>query len=202
MALDNIAGSLVGIGASAATGNYISAGLGLVGLGVSLFGGQQQAEDTKRAAELSMQNAKYEGDISDQKHKQMVLSSRRQQLEIIRNTQRARAMGLQAGVSQGAQFGSGVAGGQAEAQNMGFYNLQGVDNNVEIGNNIFDINRKISTNKIGIAQIQGDIAQDQGISAIGGAISKSADPLGRLSGQMFSGGNITLGTPNGPTPFV
>lgn len=198
----NLFGGVASVGMSAATGNYVSAGLSLLGLGVSLLGGNQQAEDAKRAADLSMQNAQLEGDINEQKHTQMVVSSRRQQLEIIRNTQRARAMGLQASVTQGAQFGSGISGGQAEDQAMGFYNLKGVNNNVEIGENIFALNRKISANKIGISQAQSDMAADAGLAAVGGAISKSADPLGRLSGQLFSGSNITLGTPNGPTPFV
>lgn len=184
-----ISDSLVTAGVSAATGNYVGAGLSLVGAGISLFGGISQAEDAQKLTELSQQKIQQEGQIENQKHNAMRLSARRQQLEIMRNTQRARSMGLQASVNQGAQFGSGAAGGQAQEQAMGFYNLKGVNQNLEIGENIFGINKNISRINSQMTSIQGDMSTSAGISAIGGGISKSADSFGRLAGQAYSTGS-------------
>jgi hypothetical protein len=196
-----IAGSLVSAGTAAATGNYVSAGLSLLGLGISLFGGNEEAEARKKMAAVSQEKFQHEQEINDQREIQMQMSSRRQSLEIIRNTQRARAMGLQAAVSQGASKGSGYAGGQGEEASRGFFNLQGINQNLEIGENIFGINKLITQNNMKLSQLQTEVSEAQGTQSIGAGISKSADPLGRLSGQIFSSGPTTLGTPNGPTPF-
>lgn len=196
-----ITDQLLGFGTAAATGNYVAAGVDLVGLGLSLYGGSKQASDAKMASQISGNVNRLEGQVNDQREQAMQLSARRQQLEIIRNTQRARAMGLQSATTQGAQFGSGFYGGQAQETAMGSFNLQGVNQNLEIGENIFGINREISKQKLALSQVQGQAATDAGISAIGGSVMKAGDPLGRLSGQFYSSGPMTLGGPNGPTPF-
>lgn len=197
----SISSQLLGFGSAAATGNYVAAGVDLVGLGVSLFGGAKQASDAKQASLISGNINRLEGQVNDQREQAMQLSARRQQLEIIRNTQRARSMGLQAAVSQGAQFGSGYSGGQAQELGMGSFNLQGVNQNLQSGENIFSINRDISKSKLALSQVQGQAATDAGISAIGGSIMKAGDPLGRLAGQFYSSGPMTLGGPDGPTAF-
>lgn len=196
MALGDDAGAAVGIGASLATGNFVGAAIGAIGLGTSLFGSMGQAKVSKEESQLSAANAGYEEDIDKQRQQQMVLTSRRQQLENFRNTQRARAQGLNASVNQGAQFGTGMLGGQAQAADQGNYNSLGISQNLGIGQSIFGFNEKIDANKIQLASLGGDAATYAGYSAIGGDISKAATPLGNLFGgfgssSKASGGDYT-----------
>src|SRR5258706_2000925 len=112
----------------------LTLGIGAIGLGLQIFGGAKQASDTSALAQksyaINSQITGLEGQVNDQRRQAMELSARRQQLEIFRNTQRARAQGLAAATNQGAQFGSGLAGGQAQATDEGLFNIAGVNQNL------------------------------------------------------------------------
>ncbi len=165
----------------------ISIGLGVVGLGLQLFGGMKQAENAKQQAGVSAQIAGEEQQVNDQKQLQMQMSASRQQLEIFRNTQKAQSMGLTAATSQNAQFGSGVEGGQAEAVAQGMFNSLGVSQNLEIGNRIAGIDRGISSNRIQLAQLGGNAATDQGLVSLGGSLLKAGPTLGALGKNVGAG---------------
>lgn len=182
---DSPLGSLIGAGISGLTGNPIGAVASLVGLGASLFGGAGQAGVAKEEAGISAANAGLERDVNDQRRQAMVLTARRQQMENFRNTQRARAQGLNAAVNQGASMGSGLQGGQAQAADMGMTNSVGINQNLGIGENIFNLDNQISGNKIKLASLGGLSATYQGVSSLGGSLSKAAGPLG----SMFPGGS-------------
>ena len=178
----------------------ITGGLAVLGLGMSLFGGANAASEAKHQAELSQQVGAQEQLINDQKHQQMMLSARRQQLENFRNVQRARAMGLNAAVNQGAQFGTGLIGGQAQAQNQGFENNLGINQGIEIGNNIFGINNTISGLKAQMSDSQSSQATYQGIASLGSSLTGTAKTVGSLSSGFslsnpFSNGGNYSGTP-------
>lgn len=178
-----------------------------IGLGLKLFGGMNASKDASQEAQLSGQNAGYEGQINDQRAQQMELSAYRGQLQDIRNTQRARAMGINAAVNQGAQYGSGMQGGIADVENQGNFNLQGITQNLQIGRNIFGLDSKISQNNVGIANLKGNEATAQGEASLGGSILSSAGTLGTLTktaaagfgnmGGMFMGGGSPSGYGNG-----
>src|SRR5258706_16049425 len=136
----------------------ISIGLGLAGLGLSLFGGAQQADISKQQAQISAQVAGVSGQIAGdelqvqaQKKQQMELEANRQQLQNFRNVQQARAQSLAGATSEGAQFGSGLQGGLAAASTEGGINALGISQNLEIGRNIFGIDTDISQKRIQIA---------------------------------------------------
>lgn len=181
----------------------ISAGLGIIGLGMNIFGGFSSAGEASKQAALSQQIGAQEQDINSQKHDQMMLSARRQQVENFRNVQRARAMGLNAAVSQGAQFGSGLQGGQAQATNQGYENDLGINQGVAIGNNIFADNSKISGLRSQISASQSSQATDQGIASLGSSLMGGAKTFGNLASgagsfsfsNIFSGGGNYSGTP-------
>lgn len=193
--------SLVGTGVSAATGNYVGAAIGAAGLITSLIGGAGQTNAAKQSAQIQGQITGLESQVNDQRQQAMVLSARRQQLEIVRNNQRARAMGLNSAVNQGALFSSGYAGGQAQVGDQSLFNLTGVQQNLGIGQNIFSLDKQISAQKMQLSQVQSAAATDSGLSSLGGSIMKSADPVSKLLQQFNAGGPMTLGGPNGPTPF-
>jgi hypothetical protein len=192
--------SLINAGASAATGNYVGAGIQAVGFGLSLFGQNQQAQNAKAQAKVSMDIASKELAINEQKRLAMELNARRQQMEIFRNTQRARAQATQAATTQGASLGSGLQGGLAEVAGQGLFNLFGVNQALYTGENIAANNNLISQDKIKLAELGGDAADAQGLTSLGNSIMKVGPTVGQFStGFNFSsffgtGGNYS-GTP-------
>ncbi len=173
----------------------ISIGLGVVGLGMSLFGGSEASSAARHQAEISRQVAGQEQLVNAQKQQAMELSSRRQQLEIMRNSQRARSMALNSAVNQGAQFGTGLQGGLAQIADSEAYNMLGVNQNLQIGRNISGINDTISGLKGQMAGAQADQATAQGLQSLGGALMTNAGTIGNLGKNAF--GSMSFGDPLG-----
>lgn len=174
----------------------ISLTLGIVGLGTSLFGGLMGASDASKAADINQDIAHQEIGINAQKKQQMILDSRRQQLENIRNVQKARSLGLTNAVSSGSQFGTGLQGGQAQATDQGVTNALGFSQNLEIGKNIFALDDKIDQDKAQLSSVQSDQAMWGAVAGVGNSISKSSSLFGNLFAGIGggSGGNYS-GTP-------
>lgn len=185
--------SLLSVGANAATGNYLGAAVGAVGLGMSIFGGMDQAANAKKQAAVSGDIARQELGINSEKQKAMEISGRRQQLETYRNMQRARAQAEQSAVTQGANFGSGLQGGLAQIASQGLFNLAGINSALDTGRAIAGYNDTISQDKIQLAQLGGEAASAQGLTSLGGSLMKSGPTIGNLSGSFnfgsFFGGN-------------
>lgn len=167
----------------------LTAATQVVGLGMSLFGGFSAAHDAKQAANIQSNIAGLEGDLEGQRHTAMELSASRQSLEILRSNQRVRSMAQNSAVNQGAQFGSGIQGGEAQIQDQGLFNLAGVNQNLEIGEKMFGINQQITGQKQQLAQVQGKMATDQGIASLGGALVKAGPAIGNISSGF---GNIKI----------
>lgn len=171
----------------------LTLGIGAIGLGLKLFGGSQASGDASQIASYSAQNAVLEGQVNNQKQIAMNLSAHRQVLEDFRNTQRARAQGLNAAVNQGAQFGSGLAGGQATTTNQGLFNAQGVNQNLQVGNSIFGYDAQESNNNVQIANLKGQQSTAEGLSNLGGSLFSAAGTIGKM-GQSVTGGSNNLGS--------
>ena len=145
-----------------------------VGTGMQMMGAHDAANAQKdiiageRAAEAQRQKA-------------MELDARRRQLEIVRQSQRARAMALSSANAQGAAFGSGLQGGYGQISGQSGTNLLGVQQNLEIGRNIFGINAGISNAKMNMADAQSFSAMGQGISSLGGAVLKNFGAINSLA---------------------
>lgn len=170
------------------------------GAALSLIGGLGQASTARATAAVSMNVAQQEMGINNQKQQQMALQAQRSQLENFRNIQRARAQGLNAATNQGAQFGTGLQGGQAQAQDQGNYNSLGISQNLQTGEKIAGYNSAISEDKIQLAQLGGQAATDQGLSSLGGALMTSAGTVGKLgknAGSISFGGVFGGGSPSG-----
>lgn len=165
----------------------ISSAIGAIGLGAQLFGGFSASQAAGRSADIQGQIAGQEQRVEEQRHRQMLLNSRRQQLEIIRNNQRARALALSAAVNQGATQGSGLAGGLAQVSGQTGENLTANQQNLEIGENIFGINRNISGLRMQLGEARGDMVTGQGFTSLGGSLLRAGPTIGRLT-QGF--GNI------------
>lgn len=169
----------------------LTLGIGAVGLGLKIFGGMGAANAANQAYGVQKQITGEEQDVNLQRQQQMVLSANRQQLENFRNTQRARAQGINAAVGDGAQYGSGTKGAQAGATDQGLFNSVGINQNLQIGQNIFGIDSQISANKMQLSNIQSTMATDQSYSQLGGTLMSGAGTMSNIFGAakgMFSNG--------------
>lgn len=181
----------------------ISLGLGIAGLGLSIFGSMKGSEVAGQQAAESRAIAGDEQKINAQKKMQMNLEAQRSQLQIFRNSQRARAQALNAATQQGASQGSGLQGGLAQVTDQSLFNSQGINQNQEIGNNIFGINNDISSHKMQLATLGGEAASAAGLASLGGSIMKAGPVIGQFGQQAFggTGGFNFLFGGNAPTGY-
>lgn len=165
----------------------LSIGVGIVGIGLSLFGGSKAADDAAKAAQISKNIAGDEQQINAQKQQQMQMEAQRNSLQQYRNAQRLRAQATASAVNQGANFGSGLQGGLAEVTNEADYNVQGIQNNLQFGNTIFGINSDISQQKMQLADVQASSASDTALMSLGGALVSNAGTIGKLGSNLAGG---------------
>lgn len=195
------------LGVGLATANplaVISGVTSLIGVGLSIFVSSEQSKIQQQEAQVSQQISGVEQQINAQRQQQMVISARRQQLQTIRSVQQARSQALAAGVNQGGQFGSGVAGGEAQASAQGAYNQLGVSNSLQIGQNIFGLTNQQDQLQAQLASLQGKSASYAGISSLGGDVSRAGPALTNIFGGFGFGAN-TGSQPSsngGPTGYI
>lgn len=182
----------------------ISLAISAVGLGMQIFGGVSSASNAKAQASVSQDEARQEQAINDQKQQAMELDARRKSLEQMRQTQQAQSLATTRATSQGAQFGSGLQGGLAEVTDQGAFNLQGINQSLQIGRNIAGYNQNITNDKIQMASLGSQEATDKGIMSLGGSLMSAGPTIGKLSkgiggsgsfglGSLFMGGNTPSG---------
>lgn len=163
----------------------LTLGIGAVGLGMQIFGGVKASQAAQQAYGIQSNITNLDEQVNNQRQQQMTLSAGRQQMENFRNVQRARAQGLNASVNQGAQFGSGMSGGQAQAVDQGGVNNLGITQNLQFGQTMFGLDNQISGQKLALSGVQSSMATDQAISGIGSTLTKSAGTMSNI----FSAGS-------------
>jgi len=184
----------------------ITLGIGAIGLGTSLFFGNKASEDASKIAENEQQQFGIQKQVNAQRQQAMELSARRQQLEVFRNTQRQRALGLASATGQGAQYGSGLQGGQADTLNQGLFGVQGINQNLAIGRNIFGLDNQITDLKSQESQLKSNQATDQSWASLGGSIMSNAGTLGKIGNygatQVANASTSFNWLAGGPTGFL
>lgn len=147
-----------------------------VGTGVQVMGSMKANEAQKEISALERR-------AEAERRKSMELQARRQKMEMVRNVQRARAMALTVATSQGAAApGSSALGGAfGQFQGQTGVNMLGVNQNLEIGRNTFDINSLISDQRMALADAGTMSSIGQGLSSLGGSIFGSIPAFGNLA---------------------
>jgi len=153
-----------------------------IGIGLQAYGAFAGASASSKYAEeasaAQKEISKLERQTEAQRRQQMELNASRQKMELFRNSQRARALALTNATSQGASKGSGLQGGYGQISGDTNTNLLGINQNLMIGRNIFDINNLISGQKDILTQAQADYqtasSEAQGWSQLGSAITGAA----------------------------
>lgn len=191
MALGDFFGNLLGSSASF-QGSFGAVGIGLNALG-SIEGAQIASKEAGIQGQISTQSNAIFADQEQAnrlRQQQMYLNTQRQSLQNVRNFQRARAAGLTAAVSGGAQFGSGLAGAYGQQSGQAQTNMLGINQNYQIGSNLFGLSEDEAGNKMNIANLQtqlaglqGQAAIWQGVSGAGGGLLQGAKAFGSLFGN-------------------
>lgn len=166
----------------------LTLGIAAVGVGLQLFGGASASAHAKEAYGIQQNITGLEGQVNNQRHEAMELSARRQSMEIFRNSQRARAQAVNNATNQGANYGnsSGLPGGLAQVADQSMFNLQGINQNLELGRNIFGLDDQISKQKLALSGVQSSMVTDQGISQLGSSIAGNAGTLGKVGQYGYS----------------
>jgi hypothetical protein len=169
----------------------VTAALMAGGLAASAYGAYKSSQGAKDQSAGAMNIANLEIQEDQVRRQAMQLMAHRQTTEVLRNSQRARATALGNAVGQGAQFGSGLQGGYGQIGSQTAWNTEGISQNLQLGNQIFDINGQIDQQRIAMAQAGTRMATGQGISGLGSGLMGAAGPMGQLSqgglGNMFGG---------------
>ena len=171
--------------------------LGLVGAGMSFGGSIGSLFGSSKANDEKMKQAQLQMQIEAKRRQAMELNARRQQTENLRNTQLQRSMAITSATAQGAQFGSGLAGGLAQVSGQGYWNSQGISHNLALGQDIFGLNAQISQSKLAEGSYGSQAAMYQGISSMGSSLFNVSGKLGNIFGS--TGGSSNAQTNWGPT---
>lgn len=153
--------------------------MSLFGSGASIFG-------SSKSNQINQQIAEQERLANQERRKAMELNSRRQQLQNVRNVQLQRSMAINSATAQGAQFGTGLQGGLGQITAQGIFNENGINQNTEIGRNLFDINDRTSMLKSQLSNQQSQMAMYQGIAGLGSSLMK----VGPTAGNLMKGFNF------------
>lgn len=173
----------------------ITAGSAAVGLISSIMGGSDKYAAAKQTAAAQSQIAGLETQQDAVRKQAMEVGARRQQMEVLRNQQRARSLALNNATSQGAQFGSGLQGGYGQIAGQTGVNMLGISQGLQSGQQMFGLNAQINTQKQMIAQASAMSAQGQGESALGAGILGNLGTIknlsGGISGPASAGGGMS-----------
>ena len=158
----------------------IGAGLDLASIGGGLFGISESSQGAQAKYDAQKKIAGLEIQADAQRRQAMEISARRNMLQTVRNAQQAQAQALSNATSQGAQFGSGIAGGKGTVAGEAGSQILGVSQNLQTGENLFDINNQINQQKMAESDAESKISQGQGMSSMFGALGKSIPDIMKL----------------------
>jgi hypothetical protein len=165
----------------------ISTAIAVAGIGLSAAGAYSSYQGAKGQAEASKQMAAIEMQQEKVRMQAMELSARRQQMEVVRNQQRARSLALTVANSQGAQFGSGLSGGYGQIAGQTGVNLLGISQNLGFGEQMFALNNQLSQTKMQYADAGSQMALGSGLSSLGGTLLNNMEPLSAFGKQASAG---------------
>lgn len=174
--------------------DVVTAGMDIAGLVSSITGANKAASASSAIAGANQQIALTEEQQDQLRAQAMEISARRQNMEILRNQQRARAMALNVATNQGAAFGSssGLGGAYGGIGGQTATNQLGLSQSLGIGRQMFALNQNIDQQRFAIAGYQGQLASAQGQMGFGNTMMGAASSAGRLANN-FLGGSL-----NGP----
>ena len=167
---------------------------GIAGAGASIYSAQKQSEANKDIIRAQEQQNKV-------REQQMEADAQRRRLEVIRNQQRARANALSAATNQGAGQGSGLQGGYGQIAGQTSVNVEGINQNLGFGEQIFSLDNQISGYRQDSANAATIGAFGSGLSSLGGSLIGGASAYGRLTASGSPAGSSAGGYQSSPAVY-
>lgn len=126
---------------------------------INQLAAQQSITASNASLAINQGIVQQQKNIESQKRQAMEVDARRQQLEIIRQQQRGRALALTTGVAQGGSGslrGSALQGAYGQIGGQSGVNLLGVQQSLQTGRAIFDANASITDYNSQMATLQNE----------------------------------------------
>lgn len=128
---------------------------------LNIEGAQASLAATESSVAINKSIIQASQNIEAQRMQAMELDARRKQMDNLRIAQRTRALATISATSQGALFGSGISGGRAAIQGQTGVNQLGIQQNLQLGRNIFAQNAAITQGRIASSDLQLSLARQQ-----------------------------------------
>lgn len=164
------------------TAAVVGIGSTILGVGTSIFGASEQNAAQQQELAISQQE-------NVQRQHLFEIEQGRKRVEDLRNAQQASAVSRTRAANQGAQFGSGLLGGLGQIQGESNYNILGINQNSQIGENLFSLDAQMTQAKIASAAAATTQAIGGALTSFGGTVINSMGAIGNLT----SGGLGSLG---------
>lgn len=152
------------------------------GMALNVFGGIMKSSGVSEANQAQQQEVQLQIKQDQVRRAYMETDARRKNLQVLRSQQQMQAMSLNNAVTQGAQFGSGLAGGMGQISGQANTNMLGINQNLYAGRQMFDLNQQIDQQKIMQLQGQQDESTGSGISSMGNSLIASMPAMKQLTG--------------------
>ena len=149
----------------------------VAGAGVAAYG-QQQAISAQKEGEKVRRNA-------------MMIDSQRRKREFVRQGQIVRAQNVAAATSSGAgdRGSSALPGNYGGVMGRTYNSVEGVNTQTAIGNQMFDINQRV-TDAYGLSAMGGSISDiGGGLTRMGSTFSQSSEAIARVGSVGGTTGN-------------
>ena len=170
------------MGITAAVG-AIGVALSATGTVTSMIGASEQGDAQQQMLTIQAQEQKQRQNLFE-------IEQQRKRVEDLRNAQQATSVGRARAANQGAQFGSGLLGGMAQVQGESNYNILGINQNTQIGENMFSLDQQLTQAKIASAQASTLQSMGGSLSSLGGSMINSMGNIGKLTSGFGSGNNL------------
>lgn len=115
---------------------------------------QESLDAANASRAINQQIVGYEREVEAQRKQAMELDARRRQLEVIRNQQRARSIAITNATAQNAGRGTGLQGGYGQISGQSGVNLLGIQQNLQIGQNIFGLQSQITDQRLAYSDLE------------------------------------------------
>lgn len=158
------------------TGAIAAVGVGsaIAGTATSMFGASEQNAAQQQMIAIQSKEQKQRQNLFE-------IQQQRQTVENLRNAQKAGSQARTNAVAQGAQFGSGLLGGLEEIQGESNYNVLGIRQNTQIGENLYSLDQQLTQAKIASANAATTQQIGGSLTSLGGTLISSMGEIGKLT---------------------
>ncbi len=163
----------------------IGAAAAVAGVGIAGYGLIQQQHAAQQQAEFQAQAITAQQQAEDARRRAMDLDATRRRREFIRSQVAARARAATIATNQGSSFGSGLPGAYAGIEGRTGVSTLGVNQNQQLGGEIFDANASASASYRSAALAGGDAATGAGLTSLGGLLLTNNEKIGKV-GSFFA----------------